>query len=79
MIDSKLTFIVTLSGHDDPLEDLVYDSVQDTLYLTCRNKNAIYKMDLSTSPAQLDEIDIGTDKTPSGITIDTCTRYCLRH
>ena len=55
------------------MESLTYDVISKTLYLTSRNARAIYT--LSSEPgAKLRTLDIPSEKSPSGITIDSCSR-----
>ena len=58
------------------LESLVYDETTDRLYLTSRNRKAIYSFPLSSSSSDSKlEKFYSSSESPTGITLDTCSRF----
>ena len=58
------------------LESLVYDEKTDKLYLTSRNRKAIYSFPLSSSSSEPKlEKFYSSSESPTGITLDTCSRF----
>lgn len=54
------------------MESLAFDAISKTLYLTSRNAKKLYTFSISNH--QLGTIDHTGDKSPTGVTTDSCTR-----
>ena len=57
------------------LESLVLDRASSLLYLTSRSSRTIYSLDTKQSSARLETFYSSSSKSPTGITIDHCTRW----